>query len=96
MSNVTLLSIKISGKSWKVAGENGLSHRSINEPGGGGARLSYQSEAVEEHVSTVLSLSHETLESLFVDESPRLGTSKRESSAETTLSLSGADGSVIS
>jgi hypothetical protein len=34
---VTMPSLKSSRKSWKLPGGNGLSHKSSNNPGGGGA-----------------------------------------------------------
>jgi hypothetical protein len=57
------------GKFWKAAELNGLSHKSSKDPGGGGAKLSYQVESFVEHVSSELALSLETVELLLADAS---------------------------
>jgi hypothetical protein len=95
---VTFPSGKNSEPSWKSFGANGLSQQSSNDPGGGGSSFSNHIESVddvlwiEELLETV-----EELSSFESDEEVCLssGTSKRESSADVTLSLSGAVASVI-
>jgi hypothetical protein len=89
----------IHGKSWNVAAENGISHNSISEPGGGGPNLSKQSVKSDsqdplEALSVLLSVSSlSEVSEGFLHSSG--GEPKRESADEAKLSVSGAVDSVI-
>ena len=98
LSIVTLRSINSSGKSWTVLGENGLSQKSMSDPGGGGPKVVKRPVALLEVDETDEESVLVTDESL--DESERFrrlnsGMFRSESVDEIVLSSSGAVGSVI-
>lgn len=96
VSTVTIPSVNNVGKSWKVFAENGVSHKSRRDPGGGGFKFSNHIDEVDEHVLSESWLSVDMEESLsdscVVIKS---GGSKSELSVEITLMPSGDEVSVI-